>query len=549
MIGKTTKGKGFNGVLRYVFQKPGANYIGGNMAGRTPNSLAREFRAITQRCKKVKIPVAHISFSPSPEEHLDDIQALEFAIAYMEKIGFGECQWVLVSHNDTKTPEGRERPHFHIIANRVRITDGKVVTAWRDWRRSELALRALEQEFDLVQVQPSWEHDKSAASRGQTQRVNREWKEFSLGKRDKLPNLPIKVQLQNTIDQAAVDHPRLPQLIERLQDAGVEVKVGYTRTGKVKGISYKRDEVTFSGTQLGRAYTFPGLIKHRGVSYDSLRDDDVIKIRLSRVVRSLAQLNLEQDPTQSSIVQENLEEDMTLLHALVDDKKYVDGSSRSQQVSSKISAQETETTTLQRKQERIQFIANLVADYLTQKRVKLLQGKTYTAYWDSNKLIILKNCHTDNYLEILRVKYQDNLWKPVGTPHICKSHEKDFQEMHQRIQKERVQIICPVITELLASQDNRNENIFVESKDLNIRWLEGKKYILVEDKIQNQIDVLAKDGRGKIMQINADSGASGNLNLKAEDVHFFERIAKRLTEEKQVKQRKNNQKNLEQEFE
>lgn len=340
MIGKTTKGKGFGGVLRYVFGKPGANYIGGNMVGRTPSELATEFRAIAKRCKKVKIPVAHISFSPSPQDSLDDLQALEFAQAYMDKIGFGDCQWVLVRHDDTKTLEGKERPHFHIIANRVRITDGKVVTAWRDWRRSEIALRALEQEFDLVRVQPSWEHDKSAASRGQTQRVNKEWKELEQGKRDKSPNLPIKVQLQNTIDQATIDHPTLPQLIERLQDAGVEVKVGYTRTGKVKGISYKRDEITFSGTQLGKAYTFPGLMKHQGVSYDSIRDDDAIKIKLGGIVQSMAQVNLEADLTQPSIAQANLKQDLIPSYSQVDDKKIVNDSNSSKQLVPQNSAQE-----------------------------------------------------------------------------------------------------------------------------------------------------------------------------------------------------------------
>ena len=396
MIGKTTKGKGFGGVLRYVFQKPSAKYIGGNMTGETPNELAREFRAIASQNKKVKIPVAHISFSPSPQEHLDDIQALEFTIAYMDKIGFSECQWVIARHNDTKTPEGKERPHFHIIANRVRITDGKVVTAWRDWRRSELALRALEQEFNLVQVQPSWEHDKSAASRGQTQRVNKQFLEFELLKRDKPPNLPIKVQLQNTIDQAAIDHPRLPQLIERLQDAGVEVKVGYTRTGKVKGISYKQDEITFSGTQLGKAYTFPGLAKYKGVSYDSIRDDDAVKIRLSRIVQSMAQVNFEADITQTSIAQVNLEQDLTQAsitqinietkptpssmgqvnpeqdltptHMSVNDERSVDDSNSSGKVSINKSVQDNENITLQREQERIQFIANVVADYLAQKK-------------------------------------------------------------------------------------------------------------------------------------------------------------------------------------
>jgi hypothetical protein len=35
----------------------------------------------------VKRPVAHISLSPSPEEELSDLKALDFAAAYMEKIG------------------------------------------------------------------------------------------------------------------------------------------------------------------------------------------------------------------------------------------------------------------------------------------------------------------------------------------------------------------------------------------------------------------------------------------------------------------------------
>jgi hypothetical protein len=50
-----------------------------------------------------------------------------------------------------------------------------------------------------VRVQPSWELDKSAASRGQTQRVRKEFHEFEQGKREKPPDLPVKVQLQNVL--------------------------------------------------------------------------------------------------------------------------------------------------------------------------------------------------------------------------------------------------------------------------------------------------------------------------------------------------------------
>jgi hypothetical protein len=52
-----------------------------------------------------------------------------------------------------------------------------------------------------------------------------------------------------------------------------------TRTGIgfSKGISYNLDGVALSGNQLGKAYTFSGLQKHRGVSYDQGRDNALIE--------------------------------------------------------------------------------------------------------------------------------------------------------------------------------------------------------------------------------------------------------------------------------
>jgi len=447
VIGKTTKGRGFGGVLRYVFEKPGAKYIGGNMMGSNPSELALEFRAIAKRNKRVKIPAAHISFSPSPQEHLDDLQALEFAQAYMDKIGFSDCQWVLAEHNDTKTPKGEERPHFHIIANRVRITDGKVVTAWCDWRRSELALRQLEEEFKLIKVQPSWENENSTLSTGQIQRVKKELHEFEEGKRDNPPELPIKVQLQNTIDQATHECPTMPQLIERLQNAGIEVKVGYTRTGKVKGISYKQGEIAFSGTQLGKAYTFPGLIKHKKVGYDSFRDDETIKVNIYKNVQFQSQVKYDQYSKES--------------YTSVCDKNCTEV---------------TQKPILPKEQERIQFIANFLADYLAEKKVQRLQGKNYTAYWDSDELALVENNNTNAPLEIMRVKYEDNQWQTVEIPQLNQAHEKDFQEMHLAIQRERTKIITPIVTSLLESQYAKKKNI---ESDSSILRLEGENYILV----------------------------------------------------------------------
>jgi hypothetical protein len=267
MIGKTVKGNGFGGVLRYVFEKPEAQYIGGNMVSSTPRALAYEFRAIASYNRRVQRPVAHISLSPSPEEELSDLKALDFAMAYLDKIGFADCQWVMVRHADTQTDDGRPRPHFHIVANRVKSTDYKVVRDWRDYRRSEIAIRELEQEFGLIQVQPSWEYDRTAPTTGQFQKAKRE------GATDE----SVKVQLQQAIDAAALDSPTMPELIRKLKDKGVKAKVQFQSTGRVQGLTYEMDGLTFSGTKLGKAYTFPGLMKYRGVSYEPERDAELLK--------------------------------------------------------------------------------------------------------------------------------------------------------------------------------------------------------------------------------------------------------------------------------
>lgn len=74
----------------------------------------------------------------------------------------------------------------------------------------------------------------------------------------------------------------MPQLLLRLKEQGIDAKVNYTRAGEAKGISYELDGIAFSGTKLGAAYTFPGLQKHRKISYESERDDEAIKALNSR---------------------------------------------------------------------------------------------------------------------------------------------------------------------------------------------------------------------------------------------------------------------------
>jgi hypothetical protein len=176
----------------------------------------------------------------------------------MKAMEFDNNQYAVVKHSDT------EHDHIHIVASRICLDGGVVDDSW-DYYKSQETIRQLERNYNLETVTPSWETDKRAQTTGEHRQLK------SKG------NKSVRVQLQDLIDEVTQDNPSMPEFVERLQQQGVEVQVGLTRTGFSKGISYNLDGVALSGTQLGKAYTFSGLQKHRGVSYDQGRDNALIE--------------------------------------------------------------------------------------------------------------------------------------------------------------------------------------------------------------------------------------------------------------------------------
>lgn len=100
----------------------------------------------------------------------------------------------------------------------------------------------------------------------------------------------MKVQLQQAIDMATLGHPTMPELIRKLKNKGVKANVQFQSTGKVQGLTYEMDGITLSGTKLGKAYTFPGLQKYLGVSYEPDRDAELLKVKeqVSKVLEPLS---------------------------------------------------------------------------------------------------------------------------------------------------------------------------------------------------------------------------------------------------------------------
>ena len=288
MIGKQIKGTGFRGCLNYVLGKKDAALIGGTMCGQTPEELAAEFGIARQLRPNLKVAVFHATLSVASTEKLEDSEEnnqrwLAIAANYMKTMEFDNNQYAVVKHSDT------EHDHIHIVASRICL-DGSVVDDSWDYYKSQETIRQLERNYSLETVTPSWETDKRAQTTGEHRQLK------SKG------NKSVRVQSQDLIDEVAQDKPTMPEFVERLQQQGVEVQVGLTRTGIgfSKGISYNLDGVALSGTQLGKAYTFCGLQKHRGVSYDKGRDNALIEDLMQPQHLAIAPGKAEENELESS---------------------------------------------------------------------------------------------------------------------------------------------------------------------------------------------------------------------------------------------------------
>lgn len=250
MIGKIVQGKSFRGLLNYLHGKEGAQCIGGNLAGETPREFAAEFRVARVLNRRLKKAVCHVSLSLPKHERLANDQWLAIAADYLTGMGYEHCQYVVYRHYD------QDHDHVHLAICRIRLTDGKTVSDAWEKRRAETLIRVLEQQYQLDPVQPSWEKLETAPTTGEMRRFER------------TGELPIRVRLQAQIDQVAETSLSIAQLIHRLKAQGIEIRLRIAQNQRITGISYCLDQVAFSGSQLGRAYTFPGLQKHKRLHYD-----------------------------------------------------------------------------------------------------------------------------------------------------------------------------------------------------------------------------------------------------------------------------------------
>jgi len=288
LIGKQFKNQSFRSTLDYVLGKEKATIIDSNMGGTTPRQLAKEFGAarrlrpnLERACAHVILSIPHRDASHEKgeyHEHLDDEQYAEIAQHWLKEMKFlGEglykSQYVIARHHDT------DHEHIHIIASRIRIDSTVVSDSW-DYRRSEVVVRQLEREYGLEASPCSSERvaRKVKEEHGIETTVSHRRAQTQKQKHHSSGKPPVTQLLADIIDEATQDKPTITELIARLQHQGVVVHPQFSTRGNFKeAIAFELNGIKVAGNKLGSAYSFPGLQKKRGVSYDPERDLPAIR--------------------------------------------------------------------------------------------------------------------------------------------------------------------------------------------------------------------------------------------------------------------------------
>jgi hypothetical protein len=316
MITKVKANKSFRGTTKYVLEKEKAKIIGGNMYGSSSNELVEQFTLSAHLNPQLKDPCYHLMLSiPKNDRTLNDDELANLSqrhlvsVIVLSRLQGDEAQVKQPDKRiaDTKLKElvdefietelpaydffiarhsDKEHDHTHIVASRVNNLDSKSIRTWNNYAHSEHSARLLEREFQLTQVQSSWESKQKAMTRNQLERVERD-------------GLPGEEIMRRAIEQVAADKPRMPQLIERLwREHQVKAIVSYYGHGGVRGIKFGIDVGSVNedgsphllwkqGGNLNKyKCSFTKLQTELGINYDPLRDDSEIK-RLNNFLESV----------------------------------------------------------------------------------------------------------------------------------------------------------------------------------------------------------------------------------------------------------------------
>ena len=236
MIAKIIKGADFGGVINYMLSKQEgkAMVLASNNIGFTDQNLCvHEFVLQASMRPNVQKPVCHtiLSFSANDADQLTDDVMIKIADEYLEKMGYGDTQSLIVRHSD------RQHPHLHICINRIG-NDGKTISDRNEKYRSTKICRELTERYGLTLGE-----GKKAVNR------------HRLRGEDKL-----RYEIFDAIKTALLHSKNWKDFVADLERQGIATRFKTKgNTDVVQGIIFEKDGCSFSGSKIDRSCSFSRL--------------------------------------------------------------------------------------------------------------------------------------------------------------------------------------------------------------------------------------------------------------------------------------------------
>ncbi|HEY9000126.1 MAG TPA: relaxase/mobilization nuclease domain-containing protein [Mucilaginibacter sp.] len=152
MVAKIVTGKSIRGILHYNEHKVAAGEAKLILASGFAADIERvnfkqklaRFENLNLLRPTVKTNALHITLNFDASEKLDNSKIQQIAMAYMDKIGFGDQPYLVYRHDDVA------HQHIHIATTSIQ-RDGKAINLnYIGQDKSESARKAIEKEFNLV---------------------------------------------------------------------------------------------------------------------------------------------------------------------------------------------------------------------------------------------------------------------------------------------------------------------------------------------------------------------------------------------------------------
>ena len=237
MIAKIIKGTSFSGVLAYILGKQEGKarvlYAEGVRRDVLPHEIASDFALQASMRPNVKKPVCHtiLSFSAEDAGRLNDQTINNLALQYLDKMGYGDTQYLIVRHLD------REHPHVHICINRI-DNNGKTISDSNEKYHSTKVCKELTEANQL-----KWGEGKEAVKRNRLRGNDR-----------------LRYEIFDTIKAVLPRCQNWDELSSALRHQGIDIQFKTKgQTDQVEGVLFCKDGVSFSGSHIDRSCSYSKL--------------------------------------------------------------------------------------------------------------------------------------------------------------------------------------------------------------------------------------------------------------------------------------------------